>query len=73
MSTPLHHTSLGELGGSNPLLTTSLGELFSETVIVSPGGDGGFDIARRSLLLSRDEEDFLQLILRAVSEIDRED
>lgn len=29
MTTPLQHTSLGELGGYTPLLATSLGELSS--------------------------------------------
>jgi hypothetical protein len=37
MTTPLQHTSLGELGYT-PLLATSLGELGSTTIAITPGG-----------------------------------
>lgn len=48
MTTPLQHTSLGELGSSTPLLTTSLGELGSTTAIIVPGGGmGDIDDAMR--------------------------
>jgi len=37
MTTPLQHTSLGELGYT-PLLASSLGELGSTTIAITPGG-----------------------------------
>lgn len=37
MTTPLQHTSLGELGYT-PLLASSLGELGSATLAITPGG-----------------------------------
>lgn len=49
MTTPLQHTSLGELGGYNPLLSTSLGELGGGVVpIVEEGGGSGGPTSRRS-------------------------
>lgn len=48
MTTPLQHTSLGELGYT-PLLASSLGELGSATVGFTPGGgltDSGYDAMR---------------------------
>lgn len=41
MTTPLQHTSLGELGGYNPLLSSSLGELGGLVATESTGGWGG--------------------------------
>jgi hypothetical protein len=59
MTTPLQHTSLGELGGYNPLLSTSLGELGGDVPVeppftpepVHPPGVG----RRRKQILEEDE------------------
>lgn len=41
MTTPLQHTSLGELGGYDPLLATSLGELDDGAAPPTPPEEGG--------------------------------
>jgi hypothetical protein len=67
MTTPLQHTSLGELGGYNPLLATSLGELGdglvpTEPEVIHPMGADPNWMARRAKILREDDE-ILALIM----------
>ena len=67
MTTPLQHTSLGELGGYNPLLASSLGELsfpFAPPVVDEGGGDASrrWDQYRKQIL---EEDDEILALLQA--------
>ena len=69
MTTPLQRTSLGELGYS-PLAATSLGELGGMVALFTPGG--GMDDDLIVIGGSRDERDFLALLVAAVTVIERD-
>ena len=69
MTTPLQHTSLGELGYS-PLAATSLGELGGILLIIPGGGLDESVLGKRRKRLIRESED-IQILLMMVSIIEQ--